>query len=105
MDPTQPQNIVSTKSDVYAFAMTSLVSFDDIIMRESLTGRQELLTGKPPFYREYSNDGMVLLAVVHGRKTPTRPTEHTVRDLLWEQWESCWNGDPSQRPSMSRLAE
>jgi serine/threonine protein kinase len=104
MDPANPQNTASAQTDVYAFAMTSLVSLGDNLFQHLLIISQELFTGKPPFYPEYSNDGMVLLAVVHGRKTPSRPATDALHDLLWKQWERCWNNDPSQRPSMSQLA-
>jgi serine/threonine protein kinase len=104
MDPMNPQTMVSTQADVYAFAMTSLVSLDDRIIHNLLTSYQELLTGKPPFYPEFRNDGMVLLAVVNRCKIPSRPAKDTVHDLLWEQWVRCWSRDPNLRPLMSQLS-
>jgi serine/threonine protein kinase len=104
MDLMNPQITVSTQADVYAFAMTSLVSLQDAAMHDQLTRYKELLTGRPP-YPEYRLDGMVLIAVVNERKIPSRPAGNIVHELLWEQWERCWSRDPNLRPLMSQLSK
>jgi serine/threonine protein kinase len=97
------QAAVSIEADIYAYAMTSLVSlFINFIESADYFSFQEVMTGKPPF-SEYNYDGGVIVAVVTHREIPRRPTLSDISDSLWQQWTRCWDRNASLRPKMSQI--
>ncbi|KAJ6536560.1 kinase-like domain-containing protein [Mycena vulgaris] len=78
------------RSDIYAFACVVY----------------ELLTGKPPFPELYM-DGMVIHAVLEGRRPP-RPASCSgtpVLNGLWNLLQNCWKEQPEMRPTAAQIVE
>ncbi|KLO11007.1 kinase-like protein [Schizopora paradoxa] len=76
---------ISTRSDIYAFAMTVL----------------EIMTGEAPF-NHIKMDTEVPLAISKGGR-PNRPENDLARGLddhLWELVERCWAQNPDDRPNI-----
>ncbi|KAF9555647.1 kinase-like protein [Agrocybe pediades] len=87
---------VTTESDVYAYGCVLY----------------EVYTGKVPFY-EFHRDFVVIVQVLEGRK-PTRPQAlpsfksqfgFTESENMWEIMESCWDREPSRRPTMTQIIQ
>ncbi|KAK7027406.1 hypothetical protein VNI00_015242 [Paramarasmius palmivorus] len=58
----------------------------------------QITTGLIPFHH-LSNEGMVFLAVLRGKR-PLRPGLGTLHsDALWTLMNDCWNSDPMARPT------
>ncbi|KAH8116285.1 kinase-like protein [Phellopilus nigrolimitatus] len=80
--------IHSTKTDVYAFAMTCL----------------EVFTEQVPF--PDLRDGAVIMEVVLSKKRPTRPGGlaggRKPEYYVWEVIKACWQTNPSKRPTIEQ---
>ncbi|KAI6001458.1 kinase-like domain-containing protein [Pisolithus albus] len=92
MAPELLDNCAASKaSDVWAFGMTAL----------------ELFTRAVPF-PHCRNLGHVLGSLIRGR-LPPRPAQGTTQfrltDAWWEICTSCWERDPSLRPTVDMIAE
>lgn len=84
--------LISTRSDVYSFAMTVL----------------ELMTGKSPF-DHFKIPYLVPSAVLDGMR-PERPMDRDTRenglnDRLWGLLTRCWAQNPLNRPDMIEVRE
>jgi len=77
---------ITAASDIWAFGMTVL----------------EVLTGRLPFYRLYS-DSAVIISVVNGSR-PQHRDYPEISDKIWLILEQCWDADLAQRPSMESLS-
>ncbi|EIN03685.1 kinase-like protein, partial [Punctularia strigosozonata HHB-11173 SS5] len=88
-DHMAKNKILTSKSDVYAFGMTTWEIFD----------------GRHPFY-DVQNVFVILRQVLDGTR-PTRPVHAQdlgLDDFIWEVViSSCWLADPSERPDMSEV--
>ncbi|KAG7090203.1 hypothetical protein E1B28_011806 [Marasmius oreades] len=85
---SDPPNVVSTKSDIYAFGCVCY----------------EIFASRVPFYE--LNDGAVIVAVLLDKKHPSRsvaPGLPEIQDSMWEMMLSCWNTDPKSRPTAADL--
>ncbi|KAG8727681.1 hypothetical protein FRC12_022313 [Ceratobasidium sp. 428] len=85
----------STAADVYALGMATE------------TGRQEVFTGKIPYYY-IEHDIRMLAAVVIQREVPQRPLEHIPPndgqgDMLWTLMKNCWRYEPEERPTTDHV--
>jgi serine/threonine protein kinase len=78
---------VTTATDVYAFAMTVI----------------QIFTGHLPFSHIKSDAKVVLTVITGGR--PQRGHCPQITDDIWGILETCWDVDPTRRPSMARLSE
>ncbi|TDL21451.1 kinase-like protein, partial [Rickenella mellea] len=80
----------SLESDIYSFGCVCL----------------EIMTGNVPFSE--LTDMAVTFAIMQN-KSPQRPVgnyiEYGLDDSLWNTIESCWNGIPSQRPTIVQLCQ
>ncbi|KAK1219128.1 Rho guanine nucleotide exchange factor [Marasmius sp. AFHP31] len=56
-----------------------------------------IFVGRVPFYE--LNECAVMVAILLDRKHPSRPENLEVDDAVWELMTSCWNFDPSLRPT------
>jgi len=75
----------TTRSDVYAFAMTII----------------QVLTRDAPFSN--LRDQYIMYKVVHDGLRPERPESDEVDDTLWDITQSCWKHHPEDRPDMSTV--
>jgi len=87
---TQQQNAKAT--DIYAFGSVCY----------------EMFSGNWPFY-DVRNDFQVMMAVQAGKR-PLRPSYALSRirglnDEIWHLIETCWNQEPSQRPTSDQILE
>ncbi|TDL15149.1 kinase-like protein [Rickenella mellea] len=80
----------SRESDIYSFGCVCL----------------EIMTGNVPFSE--LTDVAVTFAIMQNKK-PQRPvgncTEYGLDDSLWNTIESCWDNEPSQRPTVVQLGQ
>ena len=93
--------------DVWAFAMTALVTFSPIC-----TGRlvadfpQELFTREDPFH-PISDTIPLIRRVMQG--PPDRPSAENACFRLTDEWwgicSECWHSDPLSRPTMLQVAK
>ncbi|EIM89601.1 kinase-like protein, partial [Stereum hirsutum FP-91666 SS1] len=76
-------------SDVYSFAITAW----------------EIFSGEVPFFGIY--EPLLAKAVVDNGERPKRPgrLDKEENDSLWKLMESCWDGDPSARPSFVSIQD
>ncbi|KZS97304.1 kinase-like protein [Sistotremastrum niveocremeum HHB9708] len=79
------QECLTTKSDVYAFGITSW----------------EIMTGVIPF-REIPEPAVPFHVAIHHER-PKRPSEPAVSDHLWTLWQRCWNVEQKERPHMDEV--
>lgn len=80
------ENKASKESDLWAFGVLCM----------------EVLTGNRP-YHWYAADAAVIISVFNGERFQ-RPSEEqlgglTLPDQLWSHIQSCWETEPSMRPS------
>ncbi|KAJ8095395.1 hypothetical protein PM082_023165 [Marasmius tenuissimus] len=61
----------------------------------------EIFAGHPPFHQ--LNDGAVVMAVLVEQRDPSRP--EGLEDDIWELMTSCWNFEPSLRPTAADILE
>ncbi|KAG9050533.1 hypothetical protein FS837_004717 [Tulasnella sp. UAMH 9824] len=91
-------------SDVWAFAALALEVFDSLsLWLPLLTWEAQILTGRIPFHT-CTNDAKVIHDIAFG-KIPARedyPELHP-DSQFWGVLESCWQQEPSDRPSMETL--
>ncbi|KAL0058646.1 hypothetical protein AAF712_014672 [Marasmius tenuissimus] len=64
----------------------------------------EIFAGRVPFY-ELGVEGAVIVAILLDGKHPSRPQDIEVDDEIWELMTSCWNSDPSLRPTAADAFE
>ncbi|KIY67253.1 kinase-like protein [Cylindrobasidium torrendii FP15055 ss-10] len=87
LDTPGPQDSYRPPRDIYSFACTVV----------------EIYSGKRPF--DLKTDAQVVMAI-HNDERPARPSVETgMSDALWSLIDSCFDPDPSARPSASRLLE
>jgi len=92
--------------DVWAFAMTALVTISPIrthrLVAEFL---QELFTREDPFYP--SRGVAIMMRTLRG--PPDRPSAENACFRLTDEWwdicSECWHFDPSMRPTMLQVVE
>jgi serine/threonine protein kinase len=94
--------LATKASDVYAFAMTSYVSQNPYQTLCLIHIKQEVLTGKIPFFH-LSRDPWVISAVTRGDRPP-RPKIAGLPDTEWAMIVHCWSARPGDRPSISSAA-
>lgn len=96
---------VTAATDVWAFGMTILEVRIAVLLLLSVIQTQlgggQIFTERMPF-SHIRNDLRVVLAVLAGDR-PRRPHCPQINDDMWEILQSCWEFDPSQRPSMASL--
>jgi serine/threonine protein kinase len=94
------------ESDIYAFAMTILVSlFIRCAIRVLKTPAKEILTGEAPYAKMYPrNEQVIVNVIMHGAR-PLRPHQEVFSDDLWKLLEQCWNSDPKLRGSIDEVAD
>ncbi|KAF8636240.1 hypothetical protein AX17_003725 [Amanita inopinata Kibby_2008] len=84
------EGLLSTKSDVYSFAMTIL---------------ELMLHDKP--YARVTRIGQVIKRLTAGthpdRPNDPRAIERGLNDDMWELLESCWSLQPADRPSIEKV--
>jgi len=80
-------SLFTTKSDVYAFAMTVI----------------EIFTGKIPFDQK-KNDSSVIFAVLTGGR-PDLPAFLKEQKGLGELVQECWNKEPGRRPTSREVTK
>ncbi|KAK1223868.1 Rho guanine nucleotide exchange factor [Marasmius sp. AFHP31] len=81
----KPSSVSTRQSDIYAYGCVCY----------------EIFAGRVPFHDLI--DGAVLLAVYVEKQQPSRPAELDDNDGVWELMTSCWNYDPSNRPTATDL--
>ncbi|KAK1215509.1 Rho guanine nucleotide exchange factor [Marasmius sp. AFHP31] len=72
-----PPSISTVQSDMYAYGC--------------------IFVGRAPFYE--LGEGAVIVAVLLDQKHPSRPEDLEVDDEIWGLMTSCWNSDPTLRPT------
>ncbi|KAL0580878.1 Rho guanine nucleotide exchange factor [Marasmius crinis-equi] len=84
LNPELP-NVSTEQSDMYAYGC--------------------IFAGRAPFYN--LTDGAVVFAVLLRHQHPSRPQEPEVEqdDAIWDFMASCWNSDPSLRPTAADAVE
>ncbi|KAL0576451.1 Rho guanine nucleotide exchange factor [Marasmius crinis-equi] len=84
LNPGLP-NVSTQRSDIYAYGC--------------------IFAGRVPFYN--LTDGAVAIAVLVNHQHPSRPQESEVEqdDAIWDLMTSCWNPDPSLRPTAADAVE
>jgi hypothetical protein len=75
----------------------------DLISRKADTEWLQIFTGFVPF-SHIQNDARVVLVVVAGGR-PRRERCPQIGDGIWAMLETCWDVEPSQRPSMGTLCQ
>ncbi|KAK1223870.1 Rho guanine nucleotide exchange factor [Marasmius sp. AFHP31] len=80
----KPSSVSTRQSDIYAYGCVCY----------------EIFAGRVPFHDLI--DGAVLLAVYVEKQQPSRPAELD-DNAVWELMTSCWNYDPSNRPTATDL--
>ncbi|KAJ8077705.1 hypothetical protein PM082_002138 [Marasmius tenuissimus] len=80
----KPSSVTTRQSDIYAYGCVCY----------------EIFAGRVPFYDLI--DSAVLIAVYVEKQHPSRPAELDDDDL-WKLLTSCWNYDPSNRPTAADL--
>jgi len=98
---------VTAARDVWAFAMTALVTFLPICVRTLVAEfLQELFTRKDPFYPASSTISIMSRIL---KSPPDRPSAENTCFRLTDEWwgicSECWHHDPSLRPTMSQVTE
>ena len=98
----------TTEGDVWAFGMITLVRcLFELFMKFDIRDffNQELFSRKVPFH-EFEYHANVFKRIIQ-RKAPVRPsmndTESRLTDDWWSLCCSCWDSDPSLRPSIDYL--
>ena len=98
----QPNPRVTAASDTYSFSMTVIeVSPSLASISSALLTILQIFTGSMPF-ADVRNDALVVHHVLGGKR-PKRETCQEIDQNLWNILQSCWNTDPTQRPSMSTV--
>jgi len=92
--------------DVWAFAMTALVTFSPICARRLVAEfLQELCTREDPFH-PISGTASIVMRILKG--PPDRPSaENTYfpfTDEWWGIFSECWHSKPLSRPTMFQVA-
>ena len=102
--------ILSTASDVFAYAMTVLevCSIPETLFSFAtlLTFNPQLMTGEHPF-SHIKRTPEVLIRMQQGDR-PRRPTDPEIAargldDNLWRLLEQCWQEDPAVRPKIEEV--
>ena len=94
---------VTVEGDVWAFGMTILVCLCHSGFPYFHTNKvaQELFTGKPPF----SDPTGMMQLVVRVTKGPLPVQPDHMPDDWWDLCLSCWQRQPTSRPTMSTLVQ
>ena len=99
---------LSTKSDVYSFAMTVLEVIIFCLTHATVannTSARQLMTNEHPYSDKKNDRDLIKVLSTQPLEKPERPTsseviERGLDEKLWSLLLLCWDQDPEKRPSI-----
>jgi serine/threonine protein kinase len=100
--------LANLAADVWAFSMTALQVRWPLPCRSSKqislsSSDSQIFSGEKPFQHIRFDASVILHVVLGGR--PNREHFQQISNKIWTVMDSCWRGNPSQRPTMTALSQ